>query len=223
MWFDLPDAFTRIPSPPDGVDETGEWERFLDEALPPGEETAWDAVREQYTAIRRIENLQRVAGTAVCSGEMDDHLTMAYLTVAFAPSRHGNPLIAAEGLYRTQVNRGGPAPGDAGDFETTLLGVAGQLTSPGRLVLAVDLPVGPAVTVLTRQVVTAEPGEGHPDGLRVPIGMVQVFIPAPNRPYVLALTLMTPTPDDFDDYTRAMAAMACTVRFDDPALDEVRA
>jgi hypothetical protein len=81
----------------------------------------------------------------------------------------------------------------------------------------------PAVTVLTRQVVTARPSERDPDGLRVPIGMAQVFIPAPDRPYVVVLTLMTPTPDDFDDYARAMAAMACTVRFDDPALDEVQA
>ncbi len=222
MWFDLPDAFTRIPSPPDEADETDEWAHFLDEVLPPGE-AAWDAVREQYTAIRRIENLQGVAGTAVCSGEMDDHLTMAYLTVAFAPSRHGDPLIAAEGLYRTQVNQGGPALGGAGDFDADLPGVAGRLTSPGRLVLAMDLPAGPAVTVLTRQVVTARPSERDPDGLRVPIGMAQVFIPAPDRPYVVVLTLMTPTPDDFDDYARAMAAMACTVRFDDPALDEVQA
>lgn len=202
-----------------GQDEPGEWERYLDEVLPSDEDIPREVIKEQYTQLRQMEDLQGVVGSAVCCGEMDDHLTMAYLTVAFAPSGHDDPIVAAEAIYRVQLEAGRETPDDGAERAGSMPGVPGEFTSPGRLVLAVDLPTGPGVTVLRRQLVTAPPSETYPDGIELPLGTIQVFIPAPGRSYLVVLTLMTPTPDDFDEYAEAMAS---TVSFepDDPALGE---
>lgn len=215
VWFTLPQAFTRLPSP---VDEPADWDRYLDGVRPDGlPQNAWDALRDQYTAVRTIEGLNGVVGAAVCIAEVEDRFSMGYLTVSFVASRHTDPVSAAEGIYRVQTDRGGPGLSGAGPFDSGRPGVTGEFTSPGRLVLAAELPVGPAVAVLTRQVVAAPPSDLYPDEVQVRVGMAQVFVPAPGRPFVAVLTLVSPTPQDFDEYARVLGEMACTVRFDEPA------
>lgn len=213
--FQLPDSFVEVPSPDGGAEAAEEWSRYLDDVVPVGEGIPSESIKQQYTKMRQLESLQGVVGSAICYGEVDDRITLAYLTVAFAPSQHADAVVAAEGIYRTQVELGGEGRSAGGDDSGVRSGACtSEQTSPGRLVQAVDLPVGPAVTVLTRQVMSAPPTQHYPDGIEVPSGMIQVFVPAPGRSYVLLLTLMTPTPDDLDDYAVLMADMAATITFD---------
>lgn len=100
-------------------------------------------------------------------------------SVALASSGRDNA-IAAEAAYRVQLEAGRETPDDGAERADSAFGVPGEFTSPGRLALAVDLPAGPAVTVLNRQLVTAPPSETYPDGIDLPLGNIQVFIPAPD-------------------------------------------
>ena len=56
-------------------------------------------------------------------------------------------------------------------------------------------------------------------GPTVPVGVLQVRMPAPGYQALLVLTLMTPALEDFTAYCQHGAALAASVRFVQPAPD----
>ncbi|MFW6695750.1 hypothetical protein [Streptomyces sp. MAR4 CNX-425] len=225
--YELPGAFVHVRDP---IRLDG-WQEAAVELLPGADEAERTAYARQM--LRTLPTLlvaeETLVDVAVCLGVEDGddgyRLSQGLLAVCARPSRHGDRLLAAEGIYRAKEQTF--FSGERDLTEIDLPRAKGRQGSKDTL-LAVHLPCGPgvmsaSVRAVTRAGIAAsmQDGDAPPAGSpamvpeTVSLAALQLIIPAP-RDYVVYVTISTPCVDLLTEYTERLSAIGRTFSFDDP-------
>jgi hypothetical protein len=192
-------------------------------ALPPdfrdlplgGEEAAWTATAERFLSLARVDRppayqLQAlrylrafaaaltatgVVKAVACLGRVEDRLTTAAVTLSWQPCTPEAPDVVAQAL-------------------ATALGRQAN----GRLVRPIELPCGPAVSVVDERVVRQRDEQGDAE---LTLRSIQVLVPTDRLPWLLALSLSTPCLPDWKTYSVIMAEVCRSLRFTPPAVERL--
>jgi len=187
--------------------------------------------RAHYAAVADLQVGQGLAGAALRYGWVEGRVTAAYVSFALTPLDYEAVELAAMGIFdsltvQDEPGPAGPEPGRP-DEQTPHPAAATPAGGPptdgpgvqcgGRYVMGLTLPCGPAVaftTLTTVRVDAEESPSGQPAGLD--IGVLQVQVPVKEHQCLFVMTLTTPTVLDFDQHCQAGAAIAVSLRFDEP-------
>jgi hypothetical protein len=191
--FRWPPGFHPLPVGPGGSAD-----RLLAVLFPttPEYDEVRAAAREFWSALATVQQDSGIVAAGLCNARLDGRITGAYVSLALVPLDYESAEIAAIGMH--EVLAGATEDADA---------VGGVLRN-GTYVVGVRLPAGPAV-------VTTEVHDVG-TGPTVPVGVLQVRMPAPSHQALLVITLMTPALEDFTAYCEDGAALAASVRFGQP-------
>ena len=154
------------------------------------------AAREVWAALGAVQRDSGILAAGLCNARLGERITGAYVSLSLVPLDYESAEVAAMGMHA--VLAGSTEDADA----------VGGVLRDGTYVVGVRLPAGPAV-------VTTELREVGTD-LTVPVGVLQVRMPAPGHQALLVITLMTPALEDFSAYCQDGAALAASVRFGQP-------
>lgn len=223
--YELPGAFVHVRDPI----RLDAWREAAVELLPGADEVE----RAEYARqmLRSLPTLlvaeETLVDVAVCLGieDSDDgyRLSQGLLAVSARPSRHGDRLLAAEGIYRAKEQA--LFAGEQDLTEIDLPRAKGRQGAKDTL-LAVHLPCGPGVmSASVRAVRSADVAASLQDGDAPPAGnpgmvpetvslaALQLIIPAPHD-YVVYVTVSTPCVDLLTAYTERLSAIGRTFSFD---------
>jgi len=223
--YELPGAFVHVRDPI----RLDAWQEAAVELLPGADEVE----RAEYARqmLRSLPTLlvaeETLVDVAVCLGieDSDDgyRLSQGLLAVSARPSRHGDRLLAAEGIYRAKEQA--LFAGERDLAEIDLPRAKGRQGTKDTL-LAVHLPCGPGVmSASVRAVASADIAASLQDGDAPPAGspamvpetvslaVLQLIIPAPDG-YVVYVTVSTPCVDLLTAYTERLSAIGRTFSFD---------
>lgn len=223
--YELPGAFVHVRDPI----RLDAWQEAAVELLPGADEVeraeyARQMLRSLPTVLVAEETLVDVA---VCLGieDSDDgyRLSQGLLAVSARPSRHGDRLLAAEGIYRAKEQA--LFAGERDLTEIDLPRAKGRQGAKDTL-LAVHLPCGPGVMSASVRAVRSadiaaslQNGDAPPAGSpamvpdTVSLAALQLIIPAPHD-YVVYITVSTPCVDLLTAYTERLSAIGRTFSFD---------
>jgi hypothetical protein len=194
--FRWPPAFYSLP-----VGRRGSADRLLAVLFPaaPEYDEVRAAARQFWSALAAMQHDNGIVAAGLCNGRLGERITGAYVSLSLVPLDYESAEIAAMGMHQVLA-------GSTGDADQV-----GGVLRDGAYVVGVRLPAGPAVvTTELREVGT---------GPTVPVGVLQVRMPAPGYQALLVLTLMTPALEDFTAYCQDGAALATSVRFVQPDPD----
>jgi hypothetical protein len=195
------------------------------------------AARAHYAAVADLQVGQGLSGAALRYGWVGGRVTAAYVSFALTPLDYESVEVAAMGIFDSLTEPDElpqPDEPEAAEPDEPEPGVPDGVTARrpaagtppadgpgvhcgGRYVMGLTLPCGPAVafTALTTVRVDAEESpSGQPASLD--IGVLQVQVPVKEHQCLFVMTLTTPTVVDFDQYCQAGAAIAVSLRFDEP-------
>jgi len=174
--------------------------------------------RAHYVAVADLQVGQGLAGAALRYGWVEGRITAAYVSFALTPLDYESVELAAMGIFDslTVPDEHTPPPAAATPADGPPTDGPG-VQCGGRYVMGLSLPCGPAVaftTLTTVRVDAEESPSGQPAGLD--IGVLQVQVPVKEHQCLFVMTLTTPTVLDFDQHCQAGAAIAVSLRFDEP-------
>jgi hypothetical protein len=194
--FRWPPAFHSLPvAPGDSAD------RLLAVLFPhtPEYDEVRAAARTFWGSLAGIQRDAGIFAAGLCNGRLDERVTGAYVSLSLVPLDYESAEVAALGMH-------GVLAGATEDADEV-----GGVLREGTYVVGVRLPAGPAVVTTELREVGAGP--------TVPVGVLQVRLPAPGYQALLVVTLMTPALEDFTAYCQDGAALAASVRFLPPDPD----
>jgi hypothetical protein len=193
VWFRWPPGFHPLPVGPGGSAD-----RLLAVLFPrtPEYDEVRAAAQEVWSALGALQRDNGILAAGMCNARLGERVTGAYVSLSLVPMNYESVEVAALGMHAVLA-------GSTDDADPV-----GGVLRDGTYVVGVRLPAGPAV-------VTTELREVGTD-LTVPVGVLQVRMPAPGYQALLVITLMTPTLEDFSAYCQDGAALAASVRFEQP-------
>jgi hypothetical protein len=226
--FRLPPGFLPLSLDRDPAVRRARVADLVRELFPSAPDEVLAVARAHYAAVADLQVGHGLAGAALRYGWVEGRITAAYVSFALTPLDYESVEVAAMGIFDSlTVPDELPEPDVPEDVpETDASHLAAAAAPPadgpgvhrgGRYVMGLTLPCGPAVafTALTTVRVDAEESpSGQPASLD--IGVLQVQVPVKEHQCLFVMTLTTPTVADFDEYCQAGAAIAVSLRFDEP-------
>ncbi|MGW1715646.1 hypothetical protein [Streptomyces sp. NPDC002156] len=192
MSIRLPEGMHAIEVSLDETERTEAVRQLVRDIYPRGEEPLWEAMSALYGATAQEMSSGGVSFFGIGLYEIEDGGGVAHcsLTVAVFESGEADPDIVAQGVFATL----GP--------------------DPMRDVTWLDLPCGPAVSVISfRKLVVDGQYTKSGNDEELTMGQIQVHIPFSTGPYTAVITLDTASVEQWDEFTHAIAGIVGSLEF----------
>ncbi len=187
----LPDPLVELPMcEPHDVPQVAR--RIADNVFGPLPDGIRVAVVSQYESALRCRARTGPSVVAIAQGRVGEAVSASLLTVRLVAAEHTDPQVGAARIV--QALR--------------------RSSSTGTEVAVLSLPSGPAamrLRVRTLRVLTIA------GDVTMPLGMLEVFIPLPGRPVMIAANMVCPTPDDLPRHTALAGAVVAGTRVEEEA------
>ncbi|WP_328495778.1 hypothetical protein OHS59_25860 [Streptomyces sp. NBC_00414] len=191
MTIRLPQGMHAIEVSLDEIERAEAVKRLVRDIYPRGEERLWEATSTLYSATAQEMLSGGVSFFGIGLYDIGDGgVAHCSLTVAVFESGTTDQDIVAQGIF------------------------AVQSPDPLRDVTWLDLPCGPAVSVISfrKLIVDSQYTKSGKDE-ELTMGQIQVHIPFATGPYTAVITLDTASVDQWDEFTHAIAGIVGSLEF----------
>lgn len=192
MSISLPEGTHAIEVSLDETERTEAVRKLVQDIYPRGEEPLWEAMSALYGATAQEMLAGGVSFFGIGLYDIGDGGGVAHcsLTVAVFESGETAPDTVAQGIF------------------------AVLSPNPMRDVTWLDLPCGPAVSVISfRKLVVDGLYTKSGDDEELVMGQIQVHIPFPTGPFTAVITLDTASVGQWDEFTHAIAGIVGSLEF----------
>ena len=192
MSISLPEGMHAIEVSLNGTERTEAVRKLVQDIYPRGEEPLWEAMSALYGATAQEMLAGGVSFFGIGLYDIGDGGGVAHcsLTVAVFESGEASPDTVAQGIF------------------------AVLSPDPMRDVTWLDLPCGPAVSVISfRKLVVDGLYTKSGNDEELVMGQIQVHIPFPTGPFTAVITLDTASVEQWDEFTHAIAGIAGSLEF----------
>ncbi|KOV58885.1 hypothetical protein ADL01_36620 [Streptomyces sp. NRRL WC-3618] len=192
MAIRLPEGMHAIEVSLDETERAAAVKKLVQDIYPRGEEPLWEAMSGLYSATAQEMLAGGVSFFGIGLYDIGDGGGVAHcsLTVAVFESGETDPDTVAQGIFAIM----GP--------------------DPMRDVTWLDLPCGPAVSVISfRKLVVDGQYTKSGNDEELAMGQIQVHVPFSTGPFTAVITLDTASVEQWDEFTHAIAGIVGSLEF----------